>query len=57
MGILTSLFSAVSGLNTYGNAMSVIGNNIANVGTVGFKSSRATFAAGQVLLRLDWACF
>jgi flagellar hook protein FlgE len=44
MGILTSLFSAVSGLNSYGNAMSVIGNNIANVGTVGFKSSRASFA-------------
>jgi flagellar hook protein FlgE len=44
MGILTSLFSGVSGLNTYGNAMSVIGNNIANVGTAGFKSSRASFA-------------
>jgi flagellar hook protein FlgE len=44
MGILTSLFSAVSGLNAYGNAMSVIGNNIANVGTTGFKSSRASFA-------------
>ena len=44
MGILTTLFSAVSGLNTYGNAMSVIGNNIANVGTAGFKSSRASFA-------------
>ena len=44
MGILTSLFSAVSGLNTYGNAMSVIGNNIANVGTVGFKSSSTSFA-------------
>jgi flagellar hook protein FlgE len=44
MGILTSLFSAVSGLNTYGNAMAVIGNNIANVGTVGFKSSHASFA-------------
>jgi flagellar hook protein FlgE len=44
MGILTSLFSSVSGLNAYGNAMSVIGNNIANVGTAGFKSSRASFA-------------
>lgn len=44
MGILTSLFSAVSGLNAYGNAMSVIGNNIANVGTAGYKSSRASFA-------------
>ena len=44
MGILTSMFTAVSGLSTYGNAMSVIGNNIANIGTVGFKSSRASFA-------------
>ncbi len=44
MGILTSMFTAVSGLNSYGNAMGVIGNNIANVGTVGFKSSRATFS-------------
>ncbi len=44
MGILTSMFTAVSGLSTYGNAMGVIGNNIANVGTAGFKSSRATFS-------------
>ena len=44
MGILTGMFTAVTGLNAYGNAMSVIGNNIANVGTIGFKSSRATFA-------------
>jgi flagellar hook protein FlgE len=44
MGILTGMFTAVTGLNAYGNAMSVIGNNIANVGTAGFKSSRATFA-------------
>jgi flagellar hook protein FlgE len=44
MGILTGMFTAVTGLNAYGNAMSVIGNNIANVGTVGYKSSRATFA-------------
>ncbi|MCC6966714.1 MAG: flagellar hook protein FlgE [Nitrospira sp.] len=38
------MFTAVSGLSTYGNAMGVIGNNIANVGTVGFKSGRATFS-------------
>lgn len=44
MGILTSMFTAVSGLHTYGNALSVIGNNIANAGTVGFKSSRSIFA-------------
>ncbi len=44
MGILTSMFTAVTGLSSYGNAMGVIGNNIANVGTAGFKSSRATFS-------------
>jgi flagellar hook protein FlgE len=38
------MFTAVSGLNAYGNALAVIGNNVANVGTVGFKSSRAAFA-------------
>ncbi|MDE3224854.1 MAG: flagellar hook-basal body complex protein, partial [Nitrospirota bacterium] len=44
MGILSSLFAGVSGLNATGNQLSVIGNNIANQGTVGFKSSTATFA-------------
>ncbi len=44
MGILTSMFTAVTGLSSYGNAMGVIGNNIANVGTAGFKSSRASFS-------------
>ena len=43
MSILSSLFSGISGLNTNGNAMSVIGDNIANVNTVGFKSSSVTF--------------
>jgi flagellar hook protein FlgE len=44
MGILSALFAAVSGLNANGTNLSVIGNNIANTGTVGFKSSRANFA-------------
>ncbi len=43
MSILSSLFSGISGLNTNGNAMSVIGDNIANVNTVGFKSTSVTF--------------
>lgn len=43
MGITSSLFSGISGLNTNGNAMSVIGDNISNVNTIGFKSSRTTF--------------
>ncbi len=43
MSISSALFSGVSGLNTLGNSMSVIGDNIANVNTIGFKASRATF--------------
>jgi flagellar hook protein FlgE len=44
MGILSSLFAGVSGLNANGTALSVIGNNIANLSTVGFKGSKASFA-------------
>ena len=43
MGVSNSLYSGVSGLNANANAMSVIGNNIANANTIGFKSSRAIF--------------
>jgi len=43
MSLSSSLFSGISGLSTLGNAMTVIGDNIANVNTVGFKSSRVTF--------------
>ena len=43
MGLSSALFSGISGLSTLGNAMTVIGDNIANVNTVGFKASRVTF--------------
>lgn len=43
MGILRSFTIGVSGLNASGQAMGVIGDNIANAGTNGFKSSRAEF--------------
>ena len=43
MSISSALFSGISGLSTNGNAMSVIGDNIANVNTIGYKSSRTTF--------------
>ena len=43
MSLSSALFSGVSGLSTLGNAMRVIGDNIANVNTTGFKASRATF--------------
>src|ERR1044071_5801811 len=44
MSITGALFSGVSGINANGNAMNIIGDNIANVNTAGFKSSRAVFA-------------
>ncbi len=43
MGLTSSLFSGVSGLSVLGDAMTVIGDNIANVNTVAFKSSRVSF--------------
>ncbi len=43
MGLSNSLYASISGLNTMGNAMSVLGDNVANVNTIAFKSSRATF--------------
>lgn len=42
--MMRSLSSGVAGLRTHQTRMDVIGNNIANVNTYGFKSSRATFA-------------
>jgi len=44
MTMLTSLYTAVSGLGANGTALSVIGDNIANVNSVAFKGSRANFS-------------
>ncbi len=41
--MLRSMFSGVSGLKNHQIKMDVIGNNIANVNTIGYKSSRVTF--------------
>ncbi|MBE9566555.1 MAG: hypothetical protein IMF16_07380, partial [Proteobacteria bacterium] len=41
---MISIFTGVAGLQTYQRAVDVIANNIANVNTVGFKSSRVSFA-------------
>ena len=38
-----SMYAAVSGLRTHMSALNVIGNNISNVNTFGYKSSRYTF--------------
>ena len=44
MALFGALSTGRSGLTNSGAALSVIGNNIANVGTVGFKGSRTEFA-------------
>ncbi|OGL64874.1 MAG: hypothetical protein A3J27_15910 [Candidatus Tectomicrobia bacterium RIFCSPLOWO2_12_FULL_69_37] len=44
MGVLGALFAGVSGLDVYSQAIEVIGNNIANANSPGFKGSRAEFA-------------
>ncbi|MDD2431508.1 MAG: flagellar hook protein FlgE [Firmicutes bacterium] len=41
--MMRSLYSGVTGLRTHQTKMDVIGNNIANVNTIGFKGSRVTF--------------
>ncbi len=42
--MMRSMFSGVSGLKVHQTRMDVIGNNIANVNTVGYKSQRVTFS-------------
>ena len=42
--MMRSMYSGVSGLKTHQTKMDVIGNNIANLNTVGFKSSSVTFS-------------
>jgi flagellar hook protein FlgE len=44
MSIWNNLFIGISGLDAHGTAISVVGDNIANVSTVGFKASRAGFS-------------
>lgn len=42
--MVRSLYAGVSGMKVHQTKMDVIGNNISNVNTYGFKSSRATFS-------------
>ncbi len=46
--MMASLFSGVSGLRNNLTKMNVIGNNIANVNTIGFKGGRVTFREALV---------
>jgi flagellar hook protein FlgE len=44
VSILNSLYIGASGMNAHGGAIGVVGDNIANVSTIGYKRSRADFA-------------
>lgn len=44
MSIWTTLFTGSSGIAAHGDAIGVVGDNIANISTVGYQSSRAGFA-------------
>lgn len=41
--MIRSLYSGIGGMSNFQNKLDVIGNNIANVNTFGFKKGRATF--------------
>ncbi len=43
MGLSTAMWTGVSGMSAHGDKMGVIGNNLANVSTVGFKADRMEF--------------
>jgi len=44
MTLLNSMYTGVSGLQANGLGISIVGDNIANVNTIGFKASRGNFA-------------
>lgn len=44
MSLSSSLFTGTSGLKNMGNALQVVGNNVSNMNTIGFKKGRTTFA-------------
>jgi len=43
MGILSSMYTGITGLQGQGEALAIYGDNIANANTVGFKTSRPEF--------------
>lgn len=44
MGIVNSMITGVTGISAQGNQLDIIGDNISNVSTAGFKASRGEFA-------------
>ena len=52
MGLGSSLYSGITGLTAHSERMTIIGNNLANVNTTGFKGSRMHF---EDLLAQDYS--
>ena len=46
--MMASLFAGVSGLRNHQVRMNVVGDNIANVNTIGYKAGRTTFQEALV---------
>jgi flagellar hook protein FlgE len=44
MSLYSSLYTGVSGMQTTSQELSIVGDNVANANTIGFKQSRAAFA-------------
>jgi flagellar hook protein FlgE len=44
MSLYSAFYSGLSGLATNANALNVVGNNLSNINTVGFKGSSTTFS-------------
>jgi flagellar hook protein FlgE len=44
MSLYSAFYSGLSGLATNANALNVVGNNLSNINTVGFKESSASFS-------------
>ncbi len=57
MSVTKTMYTGVSGMNAMGRAIAVVGDNIANVSTTGYKAERAIFAdlLGRSMMSTDQA--
>lgn len=49
MGMLTSMYAGVAGLNAFSKALSAVADNVANMSTYGYKSNRVNF--GDIMVQ------
>ena len=56
MGILSSMYTGITGLRAQGEALSIYGDNISNSNTTGFKISRPEFLDGKkITIRFQYS--